>query len=309
MFMLSLQFSLCPFHHFRMALHGILGAKPEFPNYKPPPLHIYVVAVQDQPKVLSWDFSSSDAKPGRKINNKIVILSDGQTVTKMTVYENQACKFIPGSSYILRGYILKGESPPYHLTLTRDTQVFRGASITINDVLIKEGEALLQPTSVLTPLAEVSGQRDFMTIKGEVIEVSSVKKVLFGKEAIPLRNLTLRKDKIRASICLWQEASMADIQLGSHMRISHLKGKHSGYGLQLQSTNYTTLEEINTSEENADDVVGVMDSETPGFVNLLLAVVSIDHSKWDPFEVQLSNGPVRVMYKRSGNVITDIYSL
>ncbi|XP_033182441.1 Fc receptor-like protein 5 [Anabas testudineus] len=95
----------------------------------------------------------------------------------------------------------------------------------MTEELIMEGEALLQPASPLTPPGQIS----------------SVKKIQSGKEAIPLKNVTLQKDTTRVALCLWREAAMIELQLGTHIRVSHLKCGKSSYELQLKST-YTEIE-------------------------------------------------------------------
>ena len=38
-------------------------------------------------------------------------------------------KIMEGKSYLMRGYSLRGESPPYYLLITRDTKFFRSSPV------------------------------------------------------------------------------------------------------------------------------------------------------------------------------------
>lgn len=54
-------------------------------------------------------------------------------------------------------------------------------------------------------------------------------------------------------VWLWREAAVVELQLGSPIRLSHLKRKESSYGPQLHTTRYTRFEvsvfdPVNTSE-------------------------------------------------------------
>lgn len=44
------------------------------------------------------------------------------------------------------------------------------------------------------------------------------------------------------SLCLWREAAVWELKVGSHVKVSHLKAGKSAYGVRLQSTNYSTME-------------------------------------------------------------------
>ena len=42
-----------------MALHAMLWTKPPTPYFRPPPIHLCVVGVVEQSKVVVWDFNST----------------------------------------------------------------------------------------------------------------------------------------------------------------------------------------------------------------------------------------------------------
>lgn len=60
-----------------------------------------------------------------------------------------------------------------------------------------------------------------------------MKRIKIGREDIPLRSVLQQKDT--AKVSLWREASISEhLQLGSSLRVSHLKPGRSHYG----STNF-----------------------------------------------------------------------
>ena len=54
-------------------------------------------------------------------DNTVVVTSDGNTVKKVTMYEEFASKLNTGSSYVMRGYALRGQTPPYRINVTKET--------------------------------------------------------------------------------------------------------------------------------------------------------------------------------------------
>lgn len=112
------------FHDFRMDLHTILHQK-RGPYDRPPPIAIHMVASKDQTKVMSWDFMTSPPKPSSKRTNKIVAITDGKSVCKITVFQEFADQIKVGKDCVLRGYVLRGNTPPYFLTITKDTRFRR----------------------------------------------------------------------------------------------------------------------------------------------------------------------------------------
>ncbi|XP_029027782.1 uncharacterized protein LOC114868404 [Betta splendens] len=211
---------------------------------------------------------------------------------------------------MIRNYTLTGQSPPYYITITKSTQFFRAAPVTITEALIQEGEALLNPHSAISPLAVCGDTVNFITVEGEVTEVSAVKKVSKGREAMPLKNITLQENTTQVVLCLWREAAVQDVRLGSHVKVSHLKSRKSSYGLQLHSTTFTMFEEIKTSTDEMAEVVGVMETNTPGILQLLMAnneVCQIEAEKWWPFDAQLDKGPVHVHVCKEGKQIVSLH--
>lgn len=155
-----------------MALNKILKTRPETPFYRPPPIHVVAVNTKTEKRVLSWSFDDGAVRPLVSKENVTVILCDGNSVTKITLFEEFAAKVTKGSSYIMRGYGLRGQAPPYSINVSKETQFFRSAPVEVTDALREEAEKLLCPTSVSTAIVEADRAEGFLTIQGEVVEVS-----------------------------------------------------------------------------------------------------------------------------------------
>ncbi|KAK9539503.1 hypothetical protein VZT92_004605 [Zoarces viviparus] len=46
-----------------MALHSLIWTKPPTPYFRPPPIHLCMVMVAEQPRVVAWEFDASGARP------------------------------------------------------------------------------------------------------------------------------------------------------------------------------------------------------------------------------------------------------
>lgn len=79
-------------------------------------------------------------------------ITDGQTVTKVTMFEEFASKVQQGGSYIMRGYELRGTASPYNINITARTQFFRAPTLSVREDLFTEAQDLLHPPVPLTPL-------------------------------------------------------------------------------------------------------------------------------------------------------------
>ncbi|KAM4560222.1 uncharacterized protein PAE49_012457 [Odontesthes bonariensis] len=73
-------------------------------------------------------------------------------------------------------------------------------------------------------------------------QLSAVKKVRSGREEVPLRELKLQQDKASASLTLWREAAVQQLDLGCQCRITHLKSNMDAGGDFLLSTPYSNVE-------------------------------------------------------------------
>lgn len=94
----------------RMALTKLLWTQPDTPYDKPPPLHIGIIKSKKQERGLLWDFGET-VKPITTKINKIGAITDCESVTTVTLFEEFESKFQEGFSYIFRGHDLRGDAP------------------------------------------------------------------------------------------------------------------------------------------------------------------------------------------------------
>ena len=91
------------------------------------------------------------AKP-RLSKNLLIAVSDGDSVTKVTLFEEFAGRVAKGNSYIIRGYSLRGQLPSFYISISRETLFFKTAPMDYSPTLEAEAEALLNPPSAVTHL-------------------------------------------------------------------------------------------------------------------------------------------------------------
>ena len=155
-----------------MALKSLLNTKSPNQYFHPPPLKILVLRIIDAPKVISWDFSKTVVTPATTKFNKVAIFSDGQTCTKVTIFQEFGDRIKEGYTYIMRGHTIRGSDPPYYLNINERTMFFRTTNLEVTEELYQQAEALLYPASPLTPLFECLASKGLMTVEGQVIEAS-----------------------------------------------------------------------------------------------------------------------------------------
>ncbi|XP_062418698.1 uncharacterized protein LOC119203349 isoform X1 [Pungitius pungitius] len=156
-----------------MALRKVLSSKPQTPYFKPPAIHICVVALKDQHRVTRWDFQDGRAVAAVTKANAVMAISDGHSVAKVTLYEDLKAQVQEGASYVVRGYNLRGNSPPYAFNVSRETEFFRSSALVIDEKLQNEALRLINPRSPLTPLSTCRESAGLVTVEGEVVEVSN----------------------------------------------------------------------------------------------------------------------------------------
>ncbi|RVE63508.1 hypothetical protein OJAV_G00136890 [Oryzias javanicus] len=201
-----------------MALSTILNERKETPYYRPPNLHICILKIKEEERVVAWDFTDASASPATTKTNRVAAISDGDSVSTLVLFEEFWSKVKEGASYIIRGYGLLGEDPPYHIRLTRQTQFFRGSKITVSSDLKDEAERVLNPPSQVVDVWESTQKGGLLTVRGVLVE-----------------------DEFAVRVCLWREVSTMDVSLGDVVTISHLKAETTVYGKQLTSTKHTGL--------------------------------------------------------------------
>ncbi|XP_024120724.1 uncharacterized protein LOC112141794 [Oryzias melastigma] len=225
-----------------MALSSVLRERKESPYFKPPNLHINVLKIKEEEKVTAWSFTEATAVAATTKKNRVAAITDGQTITKITLFEEFGGKINEGSSYILRGYGLFGQNPPFNISISRQTQFFRASDMSISPEMISEGEKILNPPSKQVDLRSCGTETGLLTIHGEVTEFSKIKKVQSGREQVPMRNLKLQESGFQMNICLWREASTINLSVGDMVTLTHMKVESSAYGQQLKSTKFSKLE-------------------------------------------------------------------
>ncbi|KAF6725321.1 hypothetical protein FQA47_010490 [Oryzias melastigma] len=198
-----------------------------------PNLHICVLKIKEEERVVVWNISDTSASPATIKTNRVAAISGSDSVSTLTLFEDFWSKVQEGTSYVIRGYGLLGETPPYHIRLTRQTQFFRGSKITVSSDLKDEAERVLNPPSQVVDVWESTQKGGLLTVAGVVVECSPVKKIRSGREHVPVRNIRIKQDEFTVRVCLWREVSITDVSLGDVVTISHLKAETTMYGRQL----------------------------------------------------------------------------
>lgn len=165
-----------------MALMRLINCRPETPYFRPPPLHVRVLKVCEQPRVIKWDVKEGVPKPITKKCNMVAALSDGVTVVKVTLYEAFVSKVQEGFSYIIKGHELRGTAPPYAIHISAATQFFKASALCVPEELFSKADDLLHPPAPLTQLKMSSTNVGLITVEGEVVKVSicAVIRILLG---------------------------------------------------------------------------------------------------------------------------------
>lgn len=132
-----------------MALKSIVQNQPDTPYYRPPPIHIFVLDMKEQPRIILWDFGENeqDPKPQKIKKNKQTVITDGQTLHKLTLFEEFATKIQPRQGYFMRGYSLRGSEPPFVINIGKETTFFKSAALEVSDEQFRLPEKLLSPES------------------------------------------------------------------------------------------------------------------------------------------------------------------
>ncbi|XP_039458961.1 uncharacterized protein LOC120434720 [Oreochromis aureus] len=196
-----------------MALRKLTDNRPETPYFRPPPVHIRVLKCCDQLKVISWDIKDGGVKPLLTKKNKVAAITDGETLVKITLFEEFSSKVKQDMSYMMRGHELRGQAPPYLINITSKTQFFRAPALPVSEALVKKAEELLEPPSPPTPLKMSPTSGGLMTVEGEVVESSGEKDVLAVPGSIRSSRgvSTLESFTTCSRSCAWMTADSSDI--------------------------------------------------------------------------------------------------
>ena len=153
-----------------MALKAALQNTRPGPYTKLAPLHIHVLMVTEQPRVLIWDFRDNSAVAKTTKKNTVAAITDGVSVTKLTLFEEFSSKVVEGRNYRMQNYTIRGESQSYIL-VTKETHFFRCGPVVCRDGLMEEAKALLCPPSPHTDIKDVRGSKGLLTLQGTIVQV------------------------------------------------------------------------------------------------------------------------------------------
>ncbi|XP_035510386.1 uncharacterized protein LOC118322726 [Morone saxatilis] len=275
------------------------------------PLHIGVVCIKDQPRVISWNFTDSgEAKPSVTKENKMVVVSDGCSVATLLLFEEYSAKVTLGQGYVMRRYSLRGQSPPYQISVSRDTQFFSSTPVPVSQKLQMEAERLLNPVSKMSPLKGIKKTQGLVTVEGEVVKISAIKRMQVKNNAVPLKMLTLQEDSTQVAVNLWREAAVLPLQKGAQIRLTHLRSVTSKYGHHLQSTTFTAFEDVPV-KTCILGVMGVLEcDDKPGMLQLLVqendTVFETELAVWHPVGKKLCKVPFKVKVQTVGKKIISV---
>ena len=133
---------------------------------------------------------------------------------------------------------MKGVSPLRGIWVTRETQFLRSSPIAVAAELVNEAQALINPESKMTALGQIREAKGLITVVGQVIELSAIKKITMGREQVPMRNMQVQEGAAQADIGLWREVAISKVEVGASVKVTHLKMGSSAYKDQLQSTTF-----------------------------------------------------------------------
>ncbi|CAJ1087233.1 putative nuclease HARBI1 [Xyrichtys novacula] len=171
------------------------------PQGRLPPLHILFLKIEDSPKVVSWDLKDAHATPTCIKNNKVAVISDGET--NVFLFEAIAGRVAVGESFYMRGHTLFGKCPPYKINVGAGTQVFRGGKLKCPEDLAARAEALLHLASPVIRIRQCQEQQGLMTIEGVIVE-----------------------EKSTITVSLWREAAVEPLTLGEMVRVTQVRASN-----------------------------------------------------------------------------------
>ncbi|CAJ1057762.1 hypothetical protein KUCAC02_037001 [Xyrichtys novacula] len=195
----------------------------------------------------------------------------------------------------------------------------RGSKINCPAELKARAEALLHPASPLVELHQCWAQQGLMTIEGVVVELSAVRRVVSGKEAVPLRKILLKQDKETMKASLWRPVAVETLVIGETVRITHVKSVKTEYGVQVNTTSFTKVEKLQTTQEIT--ILGVLrdkgatcSTSSPDLCHEVLLdngeTLQIQETLWEPsFEEAVKEGPLKVKVSVHSKMITAIKAL
>ncbi|KAM3617936.1 uncharacterized protein V6R79_012893 [Siganus canaliculatus] len=154
----------------KMALKNLTSTKVDIPTFVPTPLRVAVLKAET-PRVISWTFDDFSVKPAVIKKNKTVVITDGQSLAKITLYEGSGSRLEEGGSYVMRGHSLRGRGPPYFINVARNTMFFRGPAIKFSEELMADAEKQVNPSSSVVHLEKYTSASSLVTVHINIIEI------------------------------------------------------------------------------------------------------------------------------------------
>lgn len=71
----------------------------------------------------------------------------------------------------MKGFGLRGQSPPFSLNVTKETSFYRSAPLNIDEALIKEATDILFPNSSCVSIHEAPTVKGLLTMEGKIVQV------------------------------------------------------------------------------------------------------------------------------------------
>lgn len=98
--------------------------------------------------------------------NKVVVITDGKTVSTITLFESLSKKLNKGRYYTLINYGVWKQ----RINVKENSKVFKTAGFEVQDVLIEQGRNMLEPNARdLEDEEEVDGE--LVNITGQIVKV------------------------------------------------------------------------------------------------------------------------------------------
>ncbi|XP_034534683.1 uncharacterized protein LOC117809117 [Notolabrus celidotus] len=180
----------------------ILKSKTGKPYSKLPPLHVAILCSKEEEKTLSWSISGEGVSKGMTKKKRVMAITDGKEVERVVVFESVSLQFVDKKGYMLTGYALRGENPPFSINFTRETKLFSSVGVPITPDLEERGRQLLYPPSLKCSLRAAREETAMVSVQGKVKEVSSVGKVQVGRDFVPRKTLTLEQVSSLSSLSI-----------------------------------------------------------------------------------------------------------
>ncbi|KAM3620101.1 uncharacterized protein V6R79_018360 [Siganus canaliculatus] len=270
----------------KMALKNLISTKVDITTFVPTPLRVAVLKIAETPRVISWTFDDFSVKPAVIKKNKTVVITDGQSLAKITLYESSGSCLEEGGSYVMRGHSLRGRGPPYFINVARNTMFFRGPAIKFSEELMADAEKQVNPSSSVVHLEKYTTASSLVTVHINIIEDLKV-----------------------TTVCLWREADTFSLNVGEAVSITHLKPKSADHGWFLQSTAFTKKTKKVLKEVT---IIGVTEGKDAGTMQVLVAdgqVFIVSATLWEPFEQFLQTDIITVNLVVDGKAIQSISTI